>query len=218
IALIGHSEGGLVAAAAAGAVPARAVVMLAGPAVPVEVMLHDQARAISREAGASAAQLAHERGMNEAAFAAARGGAGTVEVAGIIADRLRTWPGAPLATPEEIAANAEVMAGIICAPAYRGTLRLEPGAILAAVEAPILAVYGGKDRQVAGHANRAAFVRATAANASAATMLFDDLNHLFQRAGTGSIGEYEGLAPGPEQAVLEAVSGWLERLPAAQLE
>ncbi|WP_430384222.1 alpha/beta hydrolase family protein [Archangium violaceum] len=56
ICFCGHSEGGLVAATAAPNLPVHAVIMLAGPAMPIELPLNGQARAISLEAAARGRQ------------------------------------------------------------------------------------------------------------------------------------------------------------------
>jgi dipeptidyl aminopeptidase/acylaminoacyl peptidase len=102
IALVGHSEGGLVAAAASSQAGARAVVMLAGPAVTIEGMLHAQARAISAEAGATAAQIEHERRMNTQVFALARSDAAKADVQRaiehVIRTHLQSWPDVPAPT------------------------------------------------------------------------------------------------------------------------
>lgn len=213
VVLLGHSEGGLIAAAAGLRVNARAVVMLAGPSVPIEEMLHGQARALSAEYGATPAQLEHERQMNERVFAVARSTRAPAEVQGeleaIIQSYLRSWPDLPDSDEAAIAENARLMAEVVGAPAYRSLLRQEPAAILGRFDRPLFAVYGGKDLQVPGVANAAAFRAITAGRANATVRLFPDHNHLFQQAGTGAISEYETLPPGPDAPVLDAIEAWL---------
>ncbi|MCU0976560.1 MAG: alpha/beta fold hydrolase [Steroidobacteraceae bacterium] len=213
IVLLGHSEGGLVAAAAGPQVAARAVVMLAGPAVAIEGMLHQQAMAISAEGGATDAQIDHERRMNERVFALARSdGAGAVvepEIEEVIKAHLRSWPGAPAWSEHAIADNARLMASVVSAPAYRSLLRQDPAAVLGRFTGPMLAVYGGKDTQVPGMENANAFRQATAGRHGAEVRLFPDHNHLFQVAGTGAISEYESLPPGPDPTVLREIADWL---------
>ncbi len=213
VSLLGHSEGGLVAAAASAGLPVRSIVLLAAPAVPIESLLHLQARNLSIEAGATEGQVAHERRMNRAAFEVALGPAPEAEAlreaSAVYGRFLETWPGVAPFDAGTISQSAETMAAIVCAPAYRSLLRQDPERILAAVEAPVLAVYGGRDTQVQGPENREAFLRAVRGNPRADVLLFDEANHLFQAAGTGSISEYEGLPPGPTQEVLRAIARWI---------
>lgn len=214
IALLGHSEGGLIATAAGAQAGAWAVVMLAGPAVPIEGLLHEQARALSEEAGATPAQVAHERQMSERVFALARSDRADVtsDVEDVIRAHLRSWPDQPGFDPTAIEENARAMAGVVTAPAYRSLLRQDPAAILGRFRGPLLAVYGGRDVQVPGHTNADAFRRITSGREGAAHRLFEAHNHLFQRAATGSISEYERLPPGPDPVVLEEVAAWLSAL------
>lgn len=213
IALLGHSEGGLVAAAAGPRVAARAVVMLAGPSVPIEELLHGQARTISAEGGATGAQIDHERRMNERVFALARSDMDRAvverEIEEVIAAHLRSWPEAPAWSEATIADGARRMASVVSAPAYRSLLRQEPAAILGRFTGPLLAVYGGKDTQVPGAANAHAFRQIAAGRRGADLRLFPNHNHLFQIAATGAISEYESLPPGPDPAVLREIADWL---------
>lgn len=205
--LIGHSEGGITAAAAATRIEPKSVVMLAGPAVTIESLLYGQAAAISREGGATPAQIAHERAMNEVVFALARGPSAdpTREIARIIRDFLRSWPDTEPIERLDADQAAMAMADIVAAPAYRSLLRQDPHAILAGVRCPILAIYGGLDTQVPAIDNVEAFRLATRANAAARCKVFPEMNHLFQPAVTGSISEYETLPPAPDEAVMVAI-------------
>lgn len=211
--LVGHSEGGLVAAAAAPAAGVRAVVMLAGPSLPIERLLHDQARAISTEAGATAAQIAHERRMNERVFALVRSDRDRSlvepEIEDVIRRHLLSWPDAPAWDDHALHETARLMTGVVSAPAYRSLLRQDPAVILERFTGALLAVYGGRDTQVPGVANAEAFRRITAGRRRAAVRLFPNHNHLFQQAATGAISEYERLAPGPDAEVLREVVHWL---------
>lgn len=212
VALVGHSEGGLAAAAASPHVGA-AVAMLAGPAIAIEDLLHAQARRLSEDLGATPAQLAHEQAMNARVFAAARapGPADAVlaELVAVIAQALRGWPDVTWTSPEQIAETAQAMAAVVAAPDYRSLLRQDPAAILARVERPILALFGERDCQVEAEPNRAAFAGATRGNPAAQSHTLPGLNHLFQRAVTGAIEEYESLGQSPDAAALDCLAEWL---------
>ena len=210
ICLIGHSEGGLTAAAAAKGVKAS-VIMLAGPSIPIEELLHRQAWLISSDAGASPEQLLHERRMNEEVFRLVRGAQPPARVAQTIEPFLRSWPGHPSMSDHEIAQAAAAMASIVTAPDYRSLLLQSPADILAQLGRPILALFGSLDRQVEAEPNLRAFHEATRHNSHAAALILPGLNHLFQRARTGSLDEYEELEDGPAPQALQVIHDWLRK-------
>lgn len=213
ITLCGHSEGGLTALATAALRPARAVVLLAAPCQPIEALLHEQARLISLEGGATPAQMAHERAMNAAVFALARGdGDVTHALVERISHSLSIWPDIPAWAPDQVAQAAAVMADIIASPAYRSLLRQEPAGLLAGTRQPILALFGERDTQVPATVNLAAFRAATHARPNTDARVFAGLNHLFQQAETGSISEYERLGAGPTPDVTNTMAEWLSAL------
>jgi dienelactone hydrolase len=108
-----------------------------------------------------------------------------------------------------IAATARTMAGVVCAPPYRSLLRQAPADILRRVDQPLLALYGGKDVQVPGQENAEAFRRVLAHRSRTAVRILPEHNHLFQRATTGAISEYESLGPAPDMLALREVETWL---------
>lgn len=214
--LIGHSEGGLKAIAAAYDAAVHAIVMLAGPAEPIDTLLHRQAEAISRELGATAAQIEHERAMNTAVFEIARRPidqpTATAQMATVIGNHLSSWPDAPAWSAQEVADTALAMAKVVAAPAYRSLLAQNPHTLLSNVRKPILALYGSLDTQVEADANLQAFRIATTQNHRAASRVLAGKNHLFQTAITGSISEYERLPAGPAAEVLRLAFDWLDEL------
>jgi uncharacterized protein len=215
IVLIGHSEGGLVAARAARDAGAMAIVALAGPATPIEAMLHEQARRLSLEGGATPEQIDHERSMNEAVFGIARSSRDHADardaIDAAIRDALRRWPGAEL-DESTIVESAAAMASVVSAPAYRSLLRQDPGAALADLACPIFAAFGERDAQVPGPESAAACARILAGRERCLVRLFEGHNHLFQRCVTGAIAEYETLGASPSEEVLQAISDWLASL------
>ncbi len=219
ISFCGHSEGGLVAATATNGLPVRSVIMLAGPAEPIEALLHRQVEFLSAEAKLTSPQIAHARRTNEAVYAIVRSDLATEtakrDIATLIDQCLRQYPDlSPEAAgrfAQSAEQQAEKMASTVCSPAYRSLLRQYPAQTLSALALPILAIFGGKDCQVAAVENRLAFDAATRHNPDAEAIVFDDMNHLFQVAGTGSISEYTALSPPPAETVMQAMLSWLNR-------
>ncbi len=135
IGLIGHSEGAVLAAAAAARDRSIAwLVLMAGPAVPGDQTIHDQTERISRQSGASEQQIAHERRMNEAVFELLKGpveaDAVRGEVGAVLTRFLASWPDAML-REDEIRSAVEAMADIVATPAFRSLLACHPGDDLA---------------------------------------------------------------------------------------
>ncbi len=212
VAFVGHSEGGLTAGAAAAKVPAY-VAMLAGPAMPIEDLLHRQAWVASSQAGATPAQLAHERQMNARVFAIARETAAHEIrqrlLQEIMEEALRSWPDQVWESERQITDSAATMAAIVSATDYCTLLQQRPERILSEVRAPILAMFGGKDVQVEAEPNLHAFRAATVGNPNATAHVFADHNHLFQVADTGAIEAYEHLGDAPSPAALDYLAAWL---------
>lgn len=215
IALCGHSEGGLVAAAAAGKA-GDAVVMLATPCSAIEEVLHYQAAALSREAGASEAQIIHERRMNSRVFAAVRAArdreAAFAAALNLIHAHLVDWPERPSVwgSDEDLMAPARIMAATVADIAYRTLLHVDPPSLIAAVDQPLLAVFGGRDQQTPHPLSIDAFKAVRHDRSRTAAVLFESLNHLLQHADTGAISEYESLGASPADEALECVGSWLE--------
>jgi pimeloyl-ACP methyl ester carboxylesterase len=213
--LVGHSEGGLVAATLAHQISVAGVVMLAGPGCPIDQLLHDQSATIARAAGATAAQVTHERAMNEAVFQLVAGPMDTqaarTAAAAVIADHLCTWPGlAPLAHAD-LTESSRLMASVVASPSFRSLLRQQPMAILRGVPCPLLAVFAERDMQVRPELNLGPVQEALAASAvpGSSAVVLPGLNHLLQEARTGLIEEYEALGEAMHDRAVNTLATWL---------
>lgn len=215
VTLIGHSEGGLVAAAVAAATNCP-VLMLAAPCTPMEQQLHRQAEMISIEAGATEEQVQHERQMNIAVFGAVRAAQTTAEAeaaaTSIIRRHLKAWPGVEWSSEGQLNETAATMASIVSAPDYRSLLQQDPAKLLGALSTPIAAVFGSLDQQVDAAPNRQAFHTATVENPAAWAIILPGHNHLLQVAETGSIREYQTLGQSPSDYALRAIAACLAAL------
>ncbi len=74
---------------------------------------------------------------------------------------------------------------------------------------PVLAINGSLDRQVPADENLAAIAAALAHNPNVTIRKLEGLNHLFQSATTGALGEYADLAETISPAALRLVSEWI---------
>ena len=131
IILMGHSEGGLIALAAAPGLKIAGVISLEGPGEPMARIIESQAIAEAKLRGASPAQIARERAQIDATLAAIRRSHGvSLSLGGALARN----PFARLFAPA---------AGLL-----RSEIDVDPARLARAVHVPMLITQGGKDVQV----------------------------------------------------------------------
>ncbi|MCC7003744.1 MAG: alpha/beta fold hydrolase [Gemmatimonadaceae bacterium] len=220
LAVLGHSEGALRAAAMGASPQIAAVVMLAGPAVPGHALILSQSELLSRAAGADDATIAHERAMNVAVFDTILGGDGSGAVESRVRDHivasLMTWPSGALSENDARAAATQ-MSAIVCAPGFVSLLRSNPAELITRVQAPVLALYGERDLQVPAVMNAAPMREALHASerarwhAQSKVEIVSGANHLFQHCTYGTIDEYETIDETVAPAVLERVLRFLHQ-------
>jgi pimeloyl-ACP methyl ester carboxylesterase len=206
VGLIGHSEGGLVAPmVAAKDRKLGFVVLLAGPGAPLSEVLAAQRLAIGPGMGAGPKMIAASQALLDHAVAAMQGAKDDAE-AEVRATAVLTAEGAPLGlTPALAAAQAKQLSS----GWMRGLLSYDPRPTLAQVRAPILAVNGSKDLQVPTKQNLDAIRLATSANKDVTIVELPGLNHLFQTAPTGAVGEYADIEETVAPLALDTVSNWV---------
>lgn len=224
VGLLGHSEGALlaaiVAAKAAGdgrANPPAFVVLMAGPGVPGSDVLRRQNRAILEAAGVDTATVtalckAHGEFLDAVAAGA---DATTLQetartlVTGQLAYARRMGQQIP---PEaEDAATRQAIATVE-SPWMRVFLTLEPKEHFRRVKAPVLALNGLRDTQVIAEQNLPAIRAALAESGAMLTVReYPGLNHLFQRAATGSVQEYAVIDTTIEPEVLRDIATWIRQ-------
>jgi pimeloyl-ACP methyl ester carboxylesterase len=213
--LIGHSEGAVLAAAAATRYEQLALIVLMGcPVLPGEQTIHEQSALISRQAGATDAQVAHERRMNEAVFAVLKRPieqeSARNQILSILASHLKSWPDQPV-EDDDVATHIDVMADTLLTPAFRSFLNCEPAFHFRRVRCPVLALFGELDIQVppAMHMPVLREALSAAGNPDATLEELRGLNHLFQTASTGAIAEYEVIEETMAPSVLHRLSDWI---------
>ena len=209
VALLGHSEGGLVVwqAAAQPGGPDLAVA-LAGPGLPGDAILLRQQQDLARAQGADSATIGANYRLHHALFAELRRLPAALPAAELVA---RLTPVVRQQAPSLTAEQArQQVAQTITEPWMRAFLLSDPATYLARVKCPVLALNGTHDLQVAADDNLPAIARGLRAahNRDATTRALPGLNHLFQtdpaaKADYGSI--TETFAP----AALQAIGDWL---------
>lgn len=221
IGLIGHSEGGWVAPLAASRSDAVAFnVLLAGPGVSGEELLHAQTAALYRAEGVRDEVLEAYRAYATELFEVVREATG-FEAAGAAIERRRarvidSLPRHLAAALDSLwgltpAAQREQQLRMMLTPWFRHLLDFDPRPVLAGVRAPILALIGEKDLQVPPGQNIPALRAACTASGhqDCTIMELEGLNHLFQHAETGRVAEYARIEETFAPEALDIISRWI---------
>lgn len=203
VGLLGHSEGGIIAAelgAADGEV--RFVVLLSSPALSGAETLVAQVHALALGAGAGPQAADHaaaqEKRLLEAELAAPTPAAAADAVRGLLS--AQGAPQAAIATATQTAAS----------PWFASFLRSDPRPALSKLRIPVLAIAGSRDVQVVPSATLPALRQALAADPQARVVERDGLNHLLQPATTGMPSEYAQIAPTMDPAVPQMIADWIK--------
>jgi pimeloyl-ACP methyl ester carboxylesterase len=207
IGYIGHSEGGMVGPLAAPDSPGLAyMVLLAAPGERTRDLLEAQRRAIGQTMGLSAAELDQAGPLNGRLLEIAAGDLPRAEaeaaMRAVLTDEALAAAGL---TP----AQRDLMMARVLDPWFRWFLRYDPGPALRALHMPVLALNGSLDRQVLPEANLAGIRAALAGNPDVTITLLPGLNHLFQNARTGGIGEYAEIEETMAPVALQTVADWI---------
>jgi hypothetical protein len=221
VGLMGHSEGGLVAPMASVRSPDVAfIVLLAGTSVPGDEILLAQAELILRANGASEEEVAAERELQLAVFAAVRADTGWERVRAEIGTQIRD--GIVALPPAQQAAITDVESFVktrvdqqiigVKLPWFRFFLDFDPRTVLTKVRVPVLALFGEKDLQVPPDVNVEPMREALAAapTTDVTIEVLPGANHLFQAAATGSPNEYASLKKEFVPGFLDLITGWIQ--------
>jgi fermentation-respiration switch protein FrsA (DUF1100 family) len=97
----------------------------------------------------------------------------------------------------------------LATPWFRYFLRYDPVPNLRAIKVPVLAMNGSLDRQVPPAENLAAIRAALKHNKDATIVELPGLNHLFQTATTGAVGEYAEIEETVAPIALDRMATWI---------
>ncbi|MEM7787035.1 MAG: alpha/beta fold hydrolase [Bacteroidota bacterium] len=226
VGIVGHSEGGTVAPLAAGAEPAvDAIVMVGAAGISGLDIVMEQNRFALGQAGVSDAGVEIFVDRLRTAFVSLAGTAGGAvdeaareEVEANLARAFGDLPEADAAalgiTPEAIPFVVSQQMQSVSGAWYRTFLALDPAEPVGALRVPALALYLALDQQVPPTQNAAPMRDAldTSSSPDWDVVTLDGLNHVFQRAQTGSVQEYATLPAEVDPAVPEAIAAWVLRV------
>jgi pimeloyl-ACP methyl ester carboxylesterase len=206
IGLIGHSEGGIVAPKVAAKDSKIAfVVLMAGPGVPLSDVLRVQRAKLLPAMGAGPEQIKQGQALVDHAVSAMRGARDATDAKARALQAIKAEGPGVVRTDAE----AEALATQLSSGWMRDLLDYDPAPTLAKLKCPILALNGSKDGQVPPEQNLPAIRAATRANPKVTIMELPGLNHLFQTAKTGAVGEYADIEETVAPIALDTMSGWI---------
>jgi pimeloyl-ACP methyl ester carboxylesterase len=215
IGFIGHSEGGMIAPIAMASNPKVAyAVLLAGPGTRLNQLMLSQQRLIGSQMGRSEADLDKAEPIFAKIFAAVAKAKDNAETEAAIAAILTPQARADFGLPAD--APASLLTARLGGPWFRYFLNYDPVPNLARITVPVLAINGALDRQVPAAENLAAIRKATATNKDVTIAELPGLNHLFQTAKTGGLGEYQQIEETFAPAALDLMTAWLQKRFAAR--
>jgi pimeloyl-ACP methyl ester carboxylesterase len=181
VALLGHSEGGLVGwLAAAQPGGPYLLVSLAGPGRPGDAILLRQQVDLARAAGADSASIGRNFRLHQALFSELHRQPTALPTDQLTAKLLA------LVQQQQAGADTEqgrqAVARAYSEPWMRAFLYLNPATYLAKVKCPVLALNGANDLQVAADQNLPAIERGlrAARNPDVTIQTLPQLNHFFQ--------------------------------------
>ena len=215
IGLVGHSEGGMIAPMCA--VKSKDVaflVLMAGPGVPADELLYEQAALISRAEGASETAIAENRKIQEQSFAILKAEKDPANAdkkfQELVANAVKSAPAAQKKAVEA-ALNSQFKA--INTPWFRFFMNYDPRVLLRHVKLPVLALNGELDLQVAPKQNLPEIAKAlkAAGNKKVQIVELPKLNHLFQTAKTGAFSEYAKIEETMSPTALTLMSDWIAK-------
>ena len=202
IGFIGHNEGGMIGPIAARDNPDLAwLVLLAGPGASTRHLLDGQRRAVARSQGVTDAQLDASQPLQNLVLDAAA----STDSAEAVTARLRAAL-AGLGLGEEQRARVIQQA---TDPWFRYFLRYDPAPNLARLRIPVLAINGSLDQQVIAADNLPGIRAALRDDPDATVRELPGLNHLFQHARTGAVGEYAEIEETMAPEALDLVASWI---------
>ena len=225
IGLLGHSEGGLVAAMAAVKQPDIAfLVLLAGPALRGDSLLLLQGQAIGKLSGATEVELEEAARQQHLTYRVMRGDRDALPLLrnalyASLKVRLEKIPEKNRPTGEAahryLEETLDAQLRQLQQPWFRRFVELDPADYIPRTRCPILALFGEKDCQVPARENREALEQEfgqAAGGVERRIEVVPGVNHLFEACTSGAPSEYASLKNQFAPGVLDTLASWIGRV------
>ena len=203
IGLIGHSEGGIIAPMVAARNPdVGFIVLMAGPGVPGDQILPEQHKLIAEANGTPAEQAEKDATQEKTLLKYVESEKDDNALDKGLREKLTG------AVPE---AQLGVAVHQLTSPWMKFFLSYDPAPTLEKVKCPVLVLNGEKDLQVPPAQNLPPIrkVLAASGNKNYEVDELPGLNHLFQTAKTGSVGEYAEIEETMSPVAMEKMASWI---------
>lgn len=219
IGLMGHSEGGMIAPMVASRnKDVHFIVLLAGPGTSIKKLMLQQTADQARLAGSNPAEIKQASEINEQVYNVVNQHRELTSAQlkpvldTMLYQSLRKIPTASFKGKkmEDVVEQNNAL----LTPWFRYFLAFDPAEYLTKIKCPVLALNGTLDMQVNSTANLAAIKTSLqkAGNKNFQVMALPGLNHLFQKAVTGSVAEYAQSEETVNPVALQDVSVWINQL------
>ncbi|MGX5854109.1 alpha/beta hydrolase family protein [Dyadobacter jiangsuensis] len=216
IGLIGHSEGGLVAAIAASqSRDVSFVVSLAGPGAIAHEVMALQMELIARAGGVDEQGIAFIRKINSEALEILRNSPDTIALRAnlnaYMLPKAKNYPSQMLPPGLKAEQFFKHQINSMCGPWYQYLYNINPAHFFQKVTCPVLALNGSKDLQIDTQQNLPEISKALkeGGNLNGTVKELPNLNHLFQECKTGHPSEYAGIEETFSPKALAMISDWL---------
>ena len=207
IGFIGHSEGGMVASiAAVDNHDVGFLILLAGPGTNLMQLLLTQQRLLGMSQGLSEEDTDRAEPVLANIYASVAKSVDAEDARARVRALLTADTLAVLRIPE---ARRELLAQQLGSNWFRYFLQVDPPAFLSRIQVPVLALNGTLDLQVPADANLAAIRMALITAPDITIRKLEGLNHMFQTARSGAIGEYDDIQETFAPIALRVVAEWI---------
>ncbi|NMM50670.1 alpha/beta hydrolase family protein [Marinigracilibium pacificum] len=215
IGLIGHSEGGLIAAMTAEkSQDVGFIILMAAPGLTGYDMILLRTEKSNKQAGKSPTEINKEtillKGIFEVIMKSDNLDESKIALTDSLQNQLKTNPAQ---FPKGLKAeDLDLMVGTFSAPWFQRILKSDPSASLRNVECPVLAINGRNDKQILPKENLGAIRQALeqGENTSFAIREISGLNHMFQESESGLVDEFSIIEQTFSPIALDVVTNWIK--------
>ena len=190
------------------------IILLAGPGVPISQLMVEQTEDQLRLGGAPDSAIAQSAALQKKVFAVMNDNKEIpaaelkTKIKTMLNDELGKFPAEALG-----GRSADDMAQEATTPWLRYFITFDPAVYLTHIKCPVLAMNGTLDMQVRSTDNLKAIKECArkAGNKNVQVVPLEGLNHLFQKAKTGSVTEYGQITETVNPVALNTVTEWLNK-------
>ncbi|MFC0262830.1 alpha/beta hydrolase family protein [Fontibacter flavus] len=214
--IIGHSEGGLIAwmlAADAKKTGLSFAISLAGPVVTIPELMKKQTEEVSRSSGNPKALIEQQVKINSQYYQMIAQSKGIDDAKSKVRDMVNEVLDSYDLSPEIKQQQVNTLIPTLeksLNPWFYNFIRTNPESYISEIQIPVFAAFGGKDVQVNAAQNANRLLELYKGKEELLELkVFPELNHLFQKANTGSVSEYAEIEESFNLEVLNNIAAFI---------